>query len=309
MSKTDDEFNREATPLLAQQVDGEWTHPGVMVGGAKVLVYAENGKLVISADFDTVTSPPFELFGLDGYVPVVVRMNGETVWQATAGTTAQPQAAESGTYTVVLRINVPEGTPAQHVRNTVDYFADAERSIEGWSATVESVTEAPAENALDADELRALVTSAAELWDNIDRERANDYLSTMQVAALDKALRLYHAELGGETVADERGRCEFCGRKDVTLVAALASDTDQRVCLACHTDPRVTTISLIALADVTPVYTITHADLVESAGRELTEDEVTAIVGHVGDNEMVREVVDDAVYVALGHTDDAEEDQ
>jgi hypothetical protein len=86
MSAIDEQFNSEATPLLAgREDDGTVTHPGIMVGGALVLVYVEDGKLVISADFDTVTSPPFDLYGPErACVPVEVRMTGEVVWSASA---------------------------------------------------------------------------------------------------------------------------------------------------------------------------------------------------------------------------------
>jgi hypothetical protein len=46
-----------------------------------------------------------------------------------------------------------------------------------------------------SDELRCLVASAAELWDNIDRERAGDYLSQRQQEVLDKAYALWVPEM------------------------------------------------------------------------------------------------------------------
>lgn len=37
------------------------------------------------------------------------------------------------------------------------------------------------------------------------------------------------------------GKCEFCQMPGTALVAALVSDSDQRVCQNCHDDPRVPT--------------------------------------------------------------------
>jgi hypothetical protein len=45
-----------------------------------------------------------------------------------------------------------------------------------------------------ADELRALVMAAGELWDNVDHERAGDYLTVWQLSVLDKANTTYRVD-------------------------------------------------------------------------------------------------------------------
>jgi hypothetical protein len=97
------------------------------------------------------------------------------------------------------------------------------------------------------------------------------------------------------------GRCASCGRRDVTLVAALAADTDALVCLLCRDELANPVIPLEALWDDRAVYVVTRGHLAVSAGRELTEDEIAQVSGRLED-ERAREAVDNAVYAALGHS-------
>ena len=39
--------------------------------------------------------------------------------------------------------------------------------------------------------------------------------------------------------------CHFCERKNACIVATLAGDPEQRVCIDCHNDPRVPTVELM----------------------------------------------------------------
>ena len=55
-------------------------------------------------------------------------------------------------------------------------------------------------HALTVTELDALATTALELWDHADRERADEYLSSAQMAVLAKARAVYDAEQDGITV-------------------------------------------------------------------------------------------------------------
>lgn len=103
------------------------------------------------------------------------------------------------------------------------------------------------------------------------------------------------------------GQCEFCHLPGVPLVAALADDTDQYVCRECHADERLPTIPLEALQDDRPAYVIARGDLVASAGRALTDDEIRRVVGRLEDAASVREAFDDAVYMVLGPRDDDED--
>lgn len=97
------------------------------------------------------------------------------------------------------------------------------------------------------------------------------------------------------------GRCQACGRRDVTLVAALAEDPGAQVCLLCRDELVNSVIPLEALWDDRAAYVVTRGSLAVSAGRELTEDEIARVVGRLED-ERVREAVDNAVHAALGHS-------
>lgn len=68
-----DDFNATAE-FLPMDPEDEGTLPCVVVAGVQVYVYVEDGKLVISADFDTSE--------LGDRTPVTVKMSGETVWEA-----------------------------------------------------------------------------------------------------------------------------------------------------------------------------------------------------------------------------------
>lgn len=128
MSGTDDgdlAVNRAAKfyPAERDRWDGVDTHPCVEVGGAQVSTYVEDGKLVISADFDTVTAPPFELYGPErDQVPVVVRMSGEDVWRATAGSPAPPAASPAETCRCIMMrlVQLEERIVAHHPRAARD---------------------------------------------------------------------------------------------------------------------------------------------------------------------------------------------
>jgi hypothetical protein len=98
----------------------------------------------------------------------------------------------------------------------------------------------------------------------------------------------------------QAGRCAACGTGDVLLTGALADDTDLYVCQVCHDNPELLTVALEALWDDRAVYTITRGDLVRSAGRELTEDEISEVTGQMENSESVREGVDESVYRVLG---------
>lgn len=99
------------------------------------------------------------------------------------------------------------------------------------------------------------------------------------------------------------GRCESCGRRDVTLVAALAADTDALVCLLCRGELANPVIPLEALWDDRAAYVVTRGSLADSAGRELTEDEIARVIGCLEDA-RAREAVDSAVHAALGYADE-----
>jgi hypothetical protein len=95
-----------------------------------------------------------------------------------------------------------------------------------------------------ADELRALVMSAGELWDNIDRNRAGEYLSGWQQTVLSQAHALY---LAGPVGARDRTEvCGYCG-SDVKLAPSglyqLAGEAGHdhndecRACTVCSESP------------------------------------------------------------------------
>lgn len=67
----------------------------------------------------------------------------------------------------------------------------------GHPELVTSEPEPAEDEPFTSDELRCLVASAAELWDNTDRERAGDYLSQRQQEVLDKAYALWVPEMNG----------------------------------------------------------------------------------------------------------------
>lgn len=60
------------------------------------------------------------------------------------------------------------------------------------------MTDTNISHALTAAELDALATTAVELWSHANQEEAAEYLSSVQLAVLDKARGIYAAELDGE---------------------------------------------------------------------------------------------------------------
>lgn len=76
--RNDDALNY-GVRFLPADPDDEGTKPCVEIGGVQVYVYATDGRLVISAHFDTAEPP---LLGGDGTVPVSVWMGGEEVFRA-----------------------------------------------------------------------------------------------------------------------------------------------------------------------------------------------------------------------------------
>jgi hypothetical protein len=106
----------------------------------------------------------------------------------------------------------------------------------------------------------------------------------------------------------EVGDCGWCEHVAV-LVAALGSDTDTYVCAKCHDDPRIPTVSLVALRDETPVYVITRGDLTEMAWRDVTGQEASVIAGAIVDSGVRRSVSDVVNAVCGPHPVFSQEDE
>jgi hypothetical protein len=87
----------------------------------------------------------------------------------------------------------PEGRPTMHLE--VSHDGMHRDYPESQDHTHDEPTPVTVPGAWPADELRALVMTAGELWDNIDRTRAGEYLSLRQMEVLDKAHAAYYAEL------------------------------------------------------------------------------------------------------------------
>lgn len=111
------------------------------------------------------------------------------------------------------------------------------------------------------------------------------------------------------TATEVSTTCEWC-EEPAEIVAVLGSDNDTRLCARCHADPRVPTISLAALADQTPVYVVTRADLARMAWRDVTDEEAARIAEAIG-HSTAGEAVGDAVFAVCGSPPglDPEEDK
>lgn len=136
-------------------------------------------------------------------------------------------------------------------------------------------------------------------------------LCTKAMQGDDDAHRRVTAIMAGEGDPNNNRPCGACGWCDnvAYLVAALGSDTEMQVCADCHANPKIPTVSLAALADETPVYVITRADLAEMAWRDVGEDE-TKIIGKAITDSGIRRAVSDIVAGVVGpHPAFAEEDE